>query len=97
VGAHKAWLAEDPCDRRRRPVQPDGSAERTNDPLCLGGQAGDQDRPGSNERSREMAARYLPPEKVVDFLEYERTQLGEHVAVYMRPERWLSANLGPAW
>ncbi len=52
---------------------------------------------GSGERSREMAARYLPPEKVADYLEYERTQLGEHVAIYMRPEHWLSADLGPAW
>ena len=51
----------------------------------------------SAERSREMAARYLPPDKVADFLEYERTQLGEHIAIYMRPEHWLSADLGPAW
>lgn len=53
--------------------------------------------PASGERSREMAARYLPPDKVADFLEYERAQLGEHIAIYMRPERWLSADLGPAW
>jgi Pyridoxamine 5'-phosphate oxidase len=50
----------------------------------------------SSERSWEMAARYLPPDKVADFVEYERTQLGEHIAVYMRPERWLSSDLGPA-
>jgi hypothetical protein len=53
--------------------------------------------PGSEERSREMAARYLPPDKVADYLEYERTQLGEHIAIYMRPEHWLSADLGLAW
>jgi hypothetical protein len=52
---------------------------------------------GSGERSREMAARYLPADKVADFLEYERTQLGEHIAVHIRPEHWLSADLGPAW
>jgi hypothetical protein len=50
--------------------------------------------PSSSERSWEMAARYLPPDKVADFVEYERTQLGEHMAVYMRPEHWLSADLG---
>ena len=50
----------------------------------------------SDERSREMAARYVPPDKVDDYLEYERTQLGEHIAIYMRPEHWLSADLGPA-
>lgn len=48
----------------------------------------------SGERSWEMAARYLPPDKVAAFVEYERTQLGEHSAVYMRPEHWLSADLG---
>ena len=51
----------------------------------------------SVERSREMEARYLPPDKVAEYLEYERTQLGEHIAIYLRPEHWLSADLGPAW
>ena len=51
----------------------------------------------SVERSREMAARYVPPDKVAEYLEYERTQLGEHIAIYLRPEHWLSADLGPAW
>jgi hypothetical protein len=50
--------------------------------------------PGSDERSREMAARYLPPDKVADYLEYERTQIGELIAIYMQPEHWLSADLG---
>jgi hypothetical protein len=53
--------------------------------------------PGSEDRSREMAVRYVAPDKVDDYLEYERTELGEHIAVYLRPERWLSADLGPAW
>jgi hypothetical protein len=52
--------------------------------------------PDSHERSWEMAARYLPPDKVADFVEYERTQLGEHVILHMRPEHWLSADLGPS-
>ncbi len=51
--------------------------------------------PGSHELSREMAARYLPPEKVAEFVEYERAHLGEHIAIYMRPEHWLSAEMGP--
>lgn len=50
--------------------------------------------PGSAESSRVMAARYLAPDKVDAFVEFERTQLGEHVVVRMRPERWLSADLG---
>lgn len=50
--------------------------------------------PGSRERSWEMAARYLPQDNVADFVEYEETHLGEHVCIYMRPEHWLSADLG---
>lgn len=52
---------------------------------------------GSDEASREMAERYLRPNRVAEYLEYERTQLGEHIVVYMRPEHWLSSDLGPAW
>jgi hypothetical protein len=50
--------------------------------------------PGSHEGSWEMAARYLPADKVADFVKYEETQLGEHVVIYMRPEHWVSADLG---
>lgn len=50
--------------------------------------------PGDREISREMAARYLPPGKVDDFVEYEQTQLGVHIAIYMRPEHWVSADMG---
>ena len=52
--------------------------------------------PGSHERSLEMAQRYLPPDEAAEFVEYERTRLGEHVAICMRPEHWLSTDLGPA-
>jgi hypothetical protein len=50
--------------------------------------------PDSHELSWEMAARYLPPDKVADYVEYERAQLDEHKVIYMRPEHWLSADLG---
>lgn len=51
--------------------------------------------PASHERSWEMAARYLEPEKVAGFVEFERSQLGEHIAIFLRPEHWISADLGP--
>ncbi|WAL68564.1 pyridoxamine 5'-phosphate oxidase family protein [Amycolatopsis cynarae] len=50
--------------------------------------------PDTDERSWEMAARYLPPDKVAEFVAYERTQFGEHIVITMRPEHWLSADLG---
>lgn len=51
--------------------------------------------PDDAERAREMAARYLPPDQVDGFLAYEREHLGEHAVLFLHPEHWLSADLGP--
>ncbi|BCM65051.1 MULTISPECIES: pyridoxamine 5'-phosphate oxidase family protein [Streptomyces] len=50
--------------------------------------------PDSRELSWEMAARYLPEDKVAAFVEYDRARLGEHVVIRMRPEHWVCADLG---
>jgi hypothetical protein len=50
--------------------------------------------PGTDAHLRESAARYLPPDKVPAYIEFAR-ELGEQVAIYLRPERWLTADLGP--
>ncbi|MEE4419057.1 MULTISPECIES: pyridoxamine 5'-phosphate oxidase family protein [Streptomyces] len=50
--------------------------------------------PDSRERSWEMAARYLPQDKVADFVEFDQAQLGAHVVIYLQPEHWVSADLG---
>ncbi|WP_216906496.1 pyridoxamine 5'-phosphate oxidase family protein [Nocardia noduli] len=42
---------------------------------------------------REMAARYLPAEKVDPYLEFAQSH-GDQVAVFMRPDHWLSADMG---
>ena len=51
--------------------------------------------PETDELLREITERYLPPEKVPAYLEFAHTELGEQVAIYLRPERWLTADLGP--
>jgi hypothetical protein len=51
--------------------------------------------PGTDELLREITERYLPSEQVPAYLEFARTELGEQVAIYLRPQRWLSADLGP--
>ncbi len=51
--------------------------------------------PGTDELLQEMTERYLAPEKVPAYLEFARAELGEHVAIYLRPQRWLTADLGP--
>ena len=51
--------------------------------------------PGTDELVREIATRYLPPGNVAAYLELARADFGDQVAIYLRPQRWLSADLGP--
>lgn len=48
-----------------------------------------------DELTREMAERYLAPEKVPAYLELAKTDFGPQVAIYMRPQRWLTGDMGP--
>jgi pyridoxamine 5'-phosphate oxidase-like protein len=50
--------------------------------------------PETDELLREITERYLPPEKVPEYLAFAKAELGEQVVIYLRPERWLSADLG---
>jgi hypothetical protein len=51
--------------------------------------------PQTDELLREIATRYLPPDKAMAYIEFANTELSEQVAIYLRPERWLTADLGP--
>jgi hypothetical protein len=51
--------------------------------------------PGTDELLLEIAARYLPPDKVPAYIEFVNAELSEQIAIYLRPERWLTADLGP--
>jgi hypothetical protein len=51
--------------------------------------------PGTDDLLWEISKRYLPAEKVPGYIEFAKADFGEQVAIYMRPERWLSADLGP--
>ncbi|MEU0473511.1 pyridoxamine 5'-phosphate oxidase family protein [Streptomyces olivaceus] len=48
----------------------------------------------TEEHLREMAARYLPAEKVAEYVAFSLASHGEGVVVRMRPERWVSSDLG---
>jgi len=50
---------------------------------------------GTDEMLLEITERYLPPEKVPGYIEFANAELGEQIAIYLRPERWLTADLGP--
>jgi nitroimidazol reductase NimA-like FMN-containing flavoprotein (pyridoxamine 5'-phosphate oxidase superfamily) len=49
---------------------------------------------GTDEQLVEMTKRYLPPEAVEPYLEMARREHGPSVAVYLKPQHWLSADLG---
>jgi hypothetical protein len=50
--------------------------------------------PGTDAHLREITERYVPPEKVSAYLEFAEADFGEQVAIYLRPQRWLTADLG---
>lgn len=50
--------------------------------------------PGTDEQLVEMTKRYLAPDKVEGYLEFARREHGESVAVFLKPEHWLSSDLG---
>ncbi|MER7487118.1 pyridoxamine 5'-phosphate oxidase family protein [Streptomyces sp. NPDC126497] len=50
--------------------------------------------PATIERLREISARYLPPDKVEAYVDFAWRNHGAQVVVRMRPERWVSSDLG---
>ena len=50
--------------------------------------------PATDAQLEEMTRRYLGPEAAEAYLEFARKELGANVAIWMKPEHWLSADLG---
>ncbi|TXS40980.1 pyridoxamine 5'-phosphate oxidase family protein [Streptomyces sp. uw30] len=50
--------------------------------------------PATIEQLREVSARYLPAEKVDGYVDFAWKNHGEQVVVHVRPERWVSSDLG---
>jgi len=51
-------------------------------------------RPATLEDLQEISARYLPAEKVDGYVDFAWKNHGPQVVVRMRPERWLTSDLG---
>ncbi|MFE9461378.1 pyridoxamine 5'-phosphate oxidase family protein [Streptomyces californicus] len=51
-------------------------------------------RPATRGDLEQMSARYLPAEKVAGYVEFSQENHGELVVITLRPERWVSADLG---
>ena len=52
--------------------------------------------PETDELLWEIATRYLGDEKAREYVAMAKAEFGEQVVIYLRPERWLSSDLGPA-
>jgi nitroimidazol reductase NimA-like FMN-containing flavoprotein (pyridoxamine 5'-phosphate oxidase superfamily) len=50
--------------------------------------------PGTDAQMEELAHRYLSGDAAERYLEFARDNLGDHVAVFMQPQHWLSADMG---
>ncbi|AXE86671.1 pyridoxamine 5'-phosphate oxidase family protein [Streptomyces sp. Go-475] len=50
--------------------------------------------PATLEQLRELSARYLPAEKVDGYVDFSWKNHGEQLVLRMRPERWVSSDLG---
>ncbi|MFI1409783.1 pyridoxamine 5'-phosphate oxidase family protein [Streptomyces sp. NPDC020707] len=50
--------------------------------------------PATREQLHEISARYLPADKVDGYVDFSWKEHGEMVVVRMRPDRWLSSDLG---
>ncbi|MPY54266.1 pyridoxamine 5'-phosphate oxidase family protein [Streptomyces acidicola] len=50
--------------------------------------------PATIERLREISARYLPAGKVDAYVDVAWKSHGEQVLIHMRPEKWVSSDLG---
>jgi hypothetical protein len=50
--------------------------------------------PGTDELLEEVTRRYLSGDAAEQYLQFARENLGEHVAIHLTPEHWLSADMG---
>lgn len=98
----EVWVLTSPASRKARLMELSGRfslmVERvapTVRYVCVEGPI-TRTAPRTDEMLREMTERYLEPDKVDSYLEFAKTELADEVAIYLKPERWLSADLG-AW
>jgi hypothetical protein len=97
----EAWILTEAASLKARLIQDAGRftlmVERTAPSIRYVSVEGPVTRtvPETDELVREITERYLPPEKVPGYLAFAKT-FSEQVAIYLRPERWLSSDLGPS-
>jgi hypothetical protein len=97
----EAWILTEARSRKARLIEAAGRftlmVERTMPTTRYVSVEGPVTRtiPQTDELLREITERYLPPDMVQAYLDFAYADLGEQAVIYLRPERWLTADLGP--
>jgi hypothetical protein len=50
--------------------------------------------PETDELLHEITERYLPPQKARAYIDMAKSEFGEQIVIFMRPQRWLTSDLG---
>jgi hypothetical protein len=96
----EAWILTEAASRKVRLIEAAGRftlmVERTLPTVRYVSVEGPVTRtiPETDELLWEIASRYLPPDKAEAYIKLAKAEFGEQIAIYLRPERWLSADLG---
>ena len=94
------WILTGPGSRKARMIEATGffslmveRLEPTTRYVAVDG-AVSRIEPGTDALLEELTRRYLSGAAAERYLEFARTELGEHVAIYMQPQHWLSSDMG---
>jgi hypothetical protein len=94
------WILTGPASRKARLIEANGffslmveRVEPTTRYVAVDG-AVSRIEPGTDAQLEEMTRRYLSGTAADEYLEFARKELGSHVAIYLQPQHWLSADMG---
>jgi len=94
------WILTGPGSRKARLIEASGffslmveRVEPTTRYVAVDG-AVSRIEPGTDAQMEELAHRYLGEDAAARYLEFAKTNLGEHVAIYLQPQNWLSTDMG---
>jgi hypothetical protein len=94
------WILTEPASRKARLIEANGffslmveRVEPTTRYVSVDGSISSIE-PATDAELEEMTRRYLPGDSADKYLEFARNELGANVKITMRPEHWLSADMG---
>jgi hypothetical protein len=97
----EAWILTESTSRKGRLIEAAGRftlmVERTLPTVRYVSVEGPVTRtiPETDELLWEITSRYLPPDKAEDYIKMAKADFDPQIAIYLLPERWLAADLGP--